>query len=158
MKSSAKKRGHFAFIDNRVTSRTTMNASKTLLCALLARVLLLWSPETHASTITYTYDPAGRIVAADYGAGKSTSYAYDNAGNLLQSSQPSPGLIVGPIVNGQFSIAWPSAPGGFVLESTPSLGGVAIWSPVGVVPTQVVNRNVVTLSVTPTNKFFRLHK
>jgi YD repeat-containing protein len=136
-----------------------MKSSKNFtLYALFTGLLCLGHPAADASNITYTYDAAGRIVAADYGAGKSTSYAYDNAGNLLQSSTPSPGLVIGPIVNGQFSIAWPSAPGGFVLESTPSLGGVAIWSPVGVVPTQVVNRNVVTLSVTPTNKFFRLHK
>lgn len=125
---------------------------------MLAVLLLAGTVTNCAASIAYTYDAAGRIVAADYGAGKSISYAYDNAGNLLQSSTPSPGLVIGPIVNGQFSIAWPSAPGGFVLESTPPLGGVAIWSPVGVVPTQVVNRNVVTLSVTPTNKFFRLHK
>jgi YD repeat-containing protein len=135
-----------------------MNASNPLLCALFATVLLLWSPETHASTIAYTYDPAGRLIAADYGNGKSTSYAYDNAGNLLQSSQPSPGLVIGPIVSGQFTLAWVSAPGGFVLESTTALGPGAVWSLVTAPTNQIGDRIVVTLPVQPSNTFYRLHK
>ena len=39
-----------------------------------------------ASNVTYTYDPAGRLVAADHGAGKTISYAYDHAGKLLRSA------------------------------------------------------------------------
>ena len=35
-------------------------------------------------TITYSYDPAGRLVRADYGDGVAVSYTYDAAGNLLQ--------------------------------------------------------------------------
>ena len=35
------------------------------------------------STITYQYDAAGRLTGADYGAGKSIAYSYDNNGNLL---------------------------------------------------------------------------
>jgi len=34
--------------------------------------------------ITYTYDDAGRLVQADYGAGQDIAYTYDAAGNLLQ--------------------------------------------------------------------------
>ena len=36
-----------------------------------------------ATTITYTYDGAGRLVKADYGDGNSINYTYDAAGNLL---------------------------------------------------------------------------
>ncbi|MDQ6633020.1 MAG: RHS repeat protein [Verrucomicrobiota bacterium] len=113
---------------------------------------------TSASVINYTYDPAGRVVSADYGSSKSASYAYDNAGNLLQSSTPSPGLVIGPIQNGQFSIAWPSTPGGFVLESTTALGPGAVWSPVVAPTNQMGDRFFVTLSVGSAQTFYRLHK
>ena len=126
--------------------------------ALCAAALSLWSPTSHAGTIAYTYDPAGRLVAVDHGGGNSTSYAYDNAGNLLQSSTPSPGLVIGPIVNGQFSIAWPSAPGGFILESTSALGPGAVWSPVLASASPFGSRLFVTLSFGPTQIFYRLHK
>lgn len=36
-----------------------------------------------ASTITYDYDDAGRLVKADYGNGTAIEYGYDGAGNLL---------------------------------------------------------------------------
>ncbi len=126
--------------------------------ALCAALLLTWSSAADAGTIAYTYDPAGRLVAADYGGGNSTSYAYDPAGNLLQTTAPSPGLVIGPIVNGQFSIAWPSVPGGFVLESTTALGPGAVWSPVTAPANAMGNRLFVTLSVGPTETFYRLHK
>ena len=32
----------------------------------------------------YTYDPAGRLIAVNYGKGQGISYVYDNRGNLLQ--------------------------------------------------------------------------
>jgi YD repeat-containing protein len=38
----------------------------------------------HSRTISYTYDGAGRLVQADYGAGWSVTYGYDDAGNLLR--------------------------------------------------------------------------
>jgi len=38
-------------------------------------------PET---TITYTYDDAGRLVGVDYSEDQDITYTYDAAGNLLQ--------------------------------------------------------------------------
>jgi len=38
---------------------------------------------TAVRTITYTYDNAGRLVHADYGAGWAIDYTYDPGGNLL---------------------------------------------------------------------------
>jgi len=35
-------------------------------------------------SVRYTYDAAGRLLAADYGNGQRVMYAYDNAGNLLR--------------------------------------------------------------------------
>jgi YD repeat-containing protein len=35
------------------------------------------------STVTYTYDEAGRLIGADYGDGWGVAYTYDAAGNLL---------------------------------------------------------------------------
>jgi len=49
--------------------------------------------QTTARTIAYTYDAAGRLVAADYGNGRRVTYAYDNAGNLLRRE-----VAAGPVV------------------------------------------------------------
>ena len=55
---------------------------------LLARiaVLVAWQQLSVASTIQYTYDSAGRLVAEDYGGGKVAGYIYDNNGNLLTNA------------------------------------------------------------------------
>ncbi|MDY7078888.1 MAG: RHS repeat domain-containing protein [Chloroflexota bacterium] len=37
---------------------------------------------TPARVITYTYDPLGRLTAADYSSGESFEYRYDAVGNL----------------------------------------------------------------------------
>ena len=39
-----------------------------------------------AAAVTYSYDPAGRLIKADYGAAGSITYTYDKAGNLLSRS------------------------------------------------------------------------
>jgi YD repeat-containing protein len=44
----------------------------------------LFSTSAQTRTIVYTYDDAGRLVGADYGAGQGITYTYDAAGNLLQ--------------------------------------------------------------------------
>ena len=135
-----------------------MNVFNLLLCALLSTILLLWSPEIQASTITYTYDAAGRIVAADYGRGKSTSYAYDNAGNLIISSQPTPGLLVSRPSASQIMLFWPAAPAGFVLYSSGSLATGAQWNISGATPFQLGDLNVVTQALGTANTFYRLQK
>ncbi|KRA61693.1 hypothetical protein ASD79_06145 [Caulobacter sp. Root655] len=38
------------------------------------------------STTQYTYDALGRVTKADYGNGKTVSYAYDSAGNRTSTS------------------------------------------------------------------------
>jgi len=137
----------------------TMNAANIrLLCALCGTVLLARVPETAASNIAYTYDPAGRLIAADYGTGKSTSYAYDNAGNLIVSSQPSPGLLVSRPSASQIALIWPAAPAGFVLYSSGSLGAGAQWNLSGAAQFQTGDLNVVTQAVSPHNTFYRLQK
>jgi len=122
---------------------------------LLPFALLVWNGAANASTIAYTYDPAGRIVAADYGADKSTSYAYDNAGNLLQSSQPAPGITVVSLIGNQLTLSWPANPGGFVLQRANSINPGAQWNNVGVTNTPSGNFNSVTLTVNATT-FYRL--
>ena len=123
--------------------------------ALCAALMLIWSSATHGSTISYTYDAAGRLVTAGYGANRTTSYAYDNAGNLLQSSTPTPGMVIGSIVNRQFTLSWPSTPGGFVLQSASAIGPGAQWTNVGITPSQSGNLYSVTLTVGGTT-FYRL--
>ena len=52
--------------------------------AVLALVLLLRAPSDAAvGTVTYSYDAAGRLAAADYGTGAIVAYSYDANGNLL---------------------------------------------------------------------------
>lgn len=123
-----------------------------VLCTVAATGLL------SAGTITYTHDPVGRLVSADYGAGTTISYAYDNAGNLVQFSQPSPGLAPGPIVNNEFTLSWPAAPAGFVLEMSATLGPAAVWQPVTIAATPAGNQYVVRLPLAGHTTFFRLHK
>jgi len=122
----------------------------------LTSSLFFWSPAANASTITYTYDPAGRIVAASYGAGKSTSYAYDNAGNLLLSSQPAPGLLISRASANQIKLFWPAVPGGFVLYYSGNLGAGAQWNISGAISTPAGDLNVVTQALSPFNTFYRL--
>ena len=135
-----------------------MNTPSTSFCALCGAVLSLWSPAAHASTIAYTYDPAGRLVAADYGGGKSASYAYDPAGNLLQTAAPSPGFALGPVVNHQLSLWWPAYPGGFTLESSMTLGSGAPWTMVTPVPVLIGNQYGGPINVGSGVQFFRLRK
>lgn len=126
--------------------------------AVCLALLLICRAAVDAGTISYTYDLAGRLVGADYGGGKTTSYAYDSSGNLLLASEPSPGLLMGPIVNGQFNIAWPSAPGAFVLEYTTTLGPAAVWQPLGAAVSQTGNLSIVRLSAGSATTYYRLHK
>ena len=125
---------------------------------LLPSALLVWNPAASASSVAYTYDAAGRIVAADYGVGKSTSYAYDNTGNLIVSSQPSPGLLVSRSSASQIALFWPAAPVGFLLYSSGSLGAGAQWNLSGAIQFQMGDLNVVTQALGPANAFYRLQK
>ncbi|MBN1676665.1 MAG: DUF11 domain-containing protein [Kiritimatiellae bacterium] len=67
-----------------------MNTSrfvKTTAAALAAAWLALCAvavPRAAASEAAYTYDAAGRLVAADYGGGRVITYRYNTAGNLLE--------------------------------------------------------------------------
>lgn len=111
-----------------------------------------------AGNVLYNYDSAGRLVSVDHGAGKSTSYAYDNGGNLLQASQPSPGLQIGTVAGNQFTLAWPAAPGGFVLETSPTLNPGAAWTNANLTATLNGNRLAVTIPVGNGTQFYRLRK
>ena len=124
------------------------------LVQLFFAVFLIWV-RAQAGLQSFSYDAAGRIVAADYGAGKSISYAYDHAGNLVQWSQPAPGIVVGLLAGNQLTLSWPAAPAGFRLQSTSALGPGAVWSGVPVAPVQTGNLNFVTVTTAGTT-FFRL--
>ena len=60
---------------------------------------------------------------------------------------------------GNLTMTWPVAGSGFVLESSPSLGSGAVWTPVSIMSSIVGTNNQMT--ITPTNTatmFFRLHR
>ena len=42
------------------------------------------STGSQSTTITYTYDAAGRLIGADYGGDVRITYTYDASGNLLR--------------------------------------------------------------------------
>ncbi len=109
-----------------------------------------------ASTIHFTYDPAGRLVLADYGSNRTASYAYDNAGNLLLSSAPSPGIIIASLTNGQLTLLWSALPAGFTLQSATVLGSDANWADTGLKPVAAGGLLSVTVPVGPGATFYRL--
>jgi YD repeat-containing protein len=58
---------------------------------LLAACIFAAVARSLAGTISYTYDAAGRLVAAQYNSTTSINYTYDNNGNLLRRSRVSSG-------------------------------------------------------------------
>lgn len=134
------------------------NRVRSFFCVFGIAALSLYSSGAGASNISYTYDPAGRLVAADYGAGKSISYAYDNAGNLFLSSQPAPGLLVSRASANQINIFWPAAPTGFGLYSSGSLGTGGQWNYSTANQFQMGDLNGLTQTLGSTNTFYRLQQ
>jgi YD repeat-containing protein len=57
---------------------------KTRYFMALLIVLYFMPGLLHASSISYLYDDAGRLIKTDYGEGKTIMYTYDANGNLLQ--------------------------------------------------------------------------
>jgi len=53
--------------------------------------LILLTAALCADTVNYTYDAAGRLAVVDYGNGRTITYIYDNAGNLLSRTATSAG-------------------------------------------------------------------
>lgn len=64
-----------------------MHAKRALLMlALMMAILVPWARPVAAdspTTVTYSYDAAGRLVEVAYGDGATIAYSYDAAGNLL---------------------------------------------------------------------------
>ena len=133
-----------------------MNISKGWLSCTLCVAVLNISPWANASTISYTYDPAGRLVSADYGGNRTTSYAYDNAGNLLQSSQPTPGITILDVSANQLTLTWPASPTGFILQRAASLGPGNQWTDAGLTPSLVGNLYVATIQIGAQSTYYRL--
>ena len=52
---------------------------------LLLAMLASGGARALGDTVTYAYDAVGRLIGADYGNGRSISYLYDPAGNLLRT-------------------------------------------------------------------------
>lgn len=119
--------------------------------------LVLAAFHIDATSITYNYDSAGRLVSADSGSGKSISYSYDNAGNLIQSSQPGPGILIAVISGNQVQLTWPASPAGYRLQSSPALGTSANWTDAPGTPTLIGDRYTLVVNRGATT-FYRLVK
>jgi YD repeat-containing protein len=57
----------------------------TASCFAAMAALLVLAGRLSGGIITYTHDLAGRLTGVAYANGRSQSFAYDNAGNLLQN-------------------------------------------------------------------------
>lgn len=55
-------------------------------CLFVALVCCVSSGFAGTVSVTYRYDPAGRLLSADYGAAGKVTYTYDRAGNLLSAT------------------------------------------------------------------------
>jgi len=67
---------------------------------LVPSIALVFAVSSHAGGVNYTYDDAGRLVRADYGAGGVIEYTYDAAGNRISKRvvgpAPAPDIEVDP--------------------------------------------------------------
>src|SRR5687767_737279 len=52
----------------------------------LSAIILLGLCRLGAEEVNYQYDPAGRLISADYGSSGRIDYLYDPAGNLLNQT------------------------------------------------------------------------
>jgi YD repeat-containing protein len=77
--------------NRQMINRNTMKKTCTLSIWVLVFTLLCLCPAA-ADIVTYTYDDAGRLVAADYGNNTFIDYRYDNNGSLLTRSTGNSGL------------------------------------------------------------------
>jgi alpha-L-fucosidase len=90
---------------------------------------------------------------------------------VLQPADISSAQVIGPDVllttnvslsaapdNGALTFNWPVAASGFTLESSPELGGNAVWTPLAVVPLLNGSANQVTVPPTNSTMFFRLFR
>jgi len=66
-------------------------------CAIAAALLLgILVPTPTAASVSYTYDPAGRVTTAVYDNGTCVAYAYDAAGNRTSQINTVSGAPVTP--------------------------------------------------------------
>jgi MYXO-CTERM domain-containing protein len=61
-----------------------MNHCRGLLISMLLSVLCGLPAQLQAGTTTHQYDEVGRLVQVNYENGNSISYAYDDAGNMVE--------------------------------------------------------------------------
>lgn len=106
---------------------------------MLNKIILLMVavPLMFAASVNYSYDSAGRLIKADYGAAGSITYVYDKAGNLLSRTVTS-GATAGGTITGVNTASSPATAGiagntfieikgtNLVPANTPSSG--VIWS------------------------------
>ncbi len=110
-----------------------------------------------AATTHYSYDDAGRLSQADYGAEGSISYTYDNAGNLLRVvTSAGLALSVSQVSNSQVTLSWAASPSNAILESSDHLSVPPQWSAVASVPVTNGNQKTITVSTSTATKFYRL--
>ena len=125
--------------------------------AFCVTLLLACVAAADTVNLSYTYNPAGRLVSVAYGTNQAISYAYDPAGNLVHASMPSPSLRCSAADHGQVTLTWPAWPEGFVLEVAERLGPGARWQPANGTLTRAGDLYHATLAIGPT-AFYRLRK
>ncbi|MFZ5616940.1 MAG: Ig-like domain-containing protein [Pseudomonadota bacterium] len=67
-------------------------------CAVMAAASFLSPPQAMSETVTYKYDPLGRVIAACYGTqNKHMAFSYDAAGNRTNAAVAASCLNVAPV-------------------------------------------------------------
>jgi hypothetical protein len=77
--------------------------------------------------------------------------------NAIQLVRVMPGLSIS-LSGTTVTISWPYAAYGFTLESSPTLGPSAVWSPVGAAPNQITGAGSISVSTAGPPRFYRLRK
>jgi hypothetical protein len=75
--------------------------------------------------------------------------------NVLLSTNASLNTLTS---GGNLTVQWPAASAGLTLESSPTLGAGAVWTPAAMTPAMIGTNNQVTLFPTNAAMFFRLQR
>ena len=65
---------------------------------LFVAMVAAWTTGLAAQTVNYTYDTTGRLTSVNYPNGKTLSYSYDPAGNLLRRLVSTPATGTAPVI------------------------------------------------------------
>jgi hypothetical protein len=140
--------GHLGFV-LALPSNQSFAAGSSQLIQASFRALPLTSG---AAAIAFADQPVPRGVSDPNAVALAADYI--NAA-IPVSARPSLKIVAG---SNSFNLSWPTSPGGFVLQDSTDLKFTPTsWTTVTTTPVTSNGDNLVSLSASPTNKFYRLY-